>query len=90
MWSKSIELFDPYKALVGPDVGSTMREYKKYGMILLHGNADLEELENHLSLNGYDFGIDKNRKLLFVFIDELAYVETILEDRGISYKVSEC
>ena len=64
-----------------------MREFVEYVSIYLHGDADLEELENHLSMNGYDFGIDKNRNLLFVFIEEVDYVETILDDRNIIYDV---
>ena len=62
-------------------------EFVEYMCILLHANADLEELENHLSMNGYNFGIDKSRNLLFVFIDEFDYVETILADRNIIHGV---
>lgn len=58
-------------------------ELVEYACILLHVGTDLEELEKHLSMNGYNFGIDKNRNLLFVFIDEFDYVETILNDRNI-------
>lgn len=66
-----------------------MREFVEYVSIFLHDGTDMEELENHLSMNGYDFGIDKNRNLLFVFIDEVDYVETILEDRNIVYGIKE-
>ena len=62
-------------------------EFIEYVCILLHANTDLEELENHLSMNGYNFGIDKKRNLLFVFIDEFDYVETILNDRNIIHCV---
>ena len=62
-----------------------MREFVEYVCILLHVGTDLEELENHLSMNGYDFGIDKSRNLLFVFVEEVDYVETILNDRNIIY-----
>ena len=62
-----------------------MREFVEYVCILLHVGTDLEELENHLSMNGYDFGIDKSRNLLFVFVEEVDYVETILDDRNIIY-----
>ena len=65
-----------------------MREFIGYVCIFIHAGADLEELENHLSMNGYDFGIDVKRNLLFVFIDEVDYVETILEDRNIIYDVN--
>jgi hypothetical protein len=47
----------------------------------------MEELETHLSRNGYDFGIDKKRNILFVQMDELDYVEEILADRDISLGV---
>ena len=60
-----------------------MREFVEYVFIVLHVGTDLEELENHLSMNGYNFGIDKSRNLLFVFIEEVDYVETILADRNI-------
>ena len=60
-----------------------MREFIEYVCILLHVGTDLEELENHLSMNGYNFGIDKSRNLLFVYIEEVDYVETILNDRNI-------
>ena len=66
-----------------------MRDFIEYASIFLHVGTDMEELESHLSMNGYDFGIDKRRHLLFVFIEELAYVETILEDRNIYYGVKE-
>ena len=65
-----------------------MEEFIEYARIYIHDiDADLEELENHLSMNGYDFGIDKKRRVVFVFIDELSYVETILEDREIDYSI---
>ena len=60
-------------------------EFIEYVCILLHVGTDLEELENHLSMNGYNFDIDKKRNLLFVFIDEFDYVEEILADRNIIY-----
>ena len=62
-----------------------MREFIEYVSIVLRVGTDLTELENHLSMNGYDFGIDKSRNLLFVSIDEVDYVETILADRNIIY-----
>ena len=58
-------------------------EFIKYVCILLHVDTDLKELENHLSMNGYSFGIDKSRNLLFVPIDDFDYVEEILDDRNI-------
>ena len=36
-------------------------EFIEYVCILLHVGTDLEELENHLSMNGYNFGIDKKK-----------------------------
>ena len=58
-------------------------EFIKYVCILLHVNTDLKELESHLSMNWYSFGIDKSRNLLFVPIDDFDYVEEILDDRNI-------
>ena len=64
-----------------------MEEFVEYARIYIHDDADLNELENHLSMNGYDFGLDEKRKVLFVSIDELAYIETILADRNIDYRI---
>ena len=64
-----------------------MNNYAEYVKIILHKNTDMDELENHLFMNGYDIGIDRKRKFLFPSFDELAYVETILEDRNIIYLV---
>ena len=64
-----------------------MEELVEYARIYIHDDTDLNELENHLSMNGYDFGLDEKRKVLFVLIDELAYVETILTDRNIDYRI---
>lgn len=63
-----------------------MREFIEYANIIISADADIEELENHLYMNGYDFGIDKKRNLLFVNFEEVDYVETILEDRDIEFK----
>lgn len=65
-----------------------MRDFVEYVRIDINPGTDLTELEEHLSMNGYHFGIDKNRYLLFVYLDELDYVETILEDRDIVYDVN--
>ena len=62
-------------------------EFVEYVAILLHVGTDLKELENHLSMNRYNFGIDKTRNLLFVSIDEFDYVEEILKDRNIIHGV---
>lgn len=62
-----------------------MKEYVEYVNIHIDKSADVEELDTHLSRNGYDFGIDLARNFLFVNIEEVPYVETILEDRNISY-----
>lgn len=60
-------------------------EFVEYACIFLLADTDLEVLENHLSMNGYDFGIDKSKSLVFVFIDELEYVKTIMADRHIPH-----
>ena len=66
-----------------------MEEIYEYARIyFLNSDFDLEELDNHLSMNGYDFGIDTKRMYLFAYIDELDYVLTILNDRNIDYRVS--
>jgi hypothetical protein len=65
-----------------------MRDFVEYVRIDINPGTDLTELEEHMSMNGYHFGIDKNRHLLFVYLDELDYVETILEDRYVVYDVN--
>lgn len=62
-----------------------MENYVEYANIHIDKSADMDELDTHLSRNGYDFGIDLERNFLFVNIEEVAYVETILMDRGIAY-----
>ena len=64
-----------------------MLDFIEYIGIVLNADTDLTELENHLSMNGYDFGIDIKRRVLFVCSDEIDYVETILSDRNITYDV---
>lgn len=63
------------------------REFVEYVCVMLYSNTNFDELEEHLFRNGYDYGIDRNRYRLFVFTEELSYVETILEDRNIGYEV---
>lgn len=65
-----------------------MKEFVEYVCIIIEGNADINELENHLYMNGYNFGIDRNRSLLFVYVEEIDYVETILKDRDITYDIN--
>ena len=67
-----------------------MQDFVEYVNISICANADLEELENHLSMNGYDFGIDTKRNFLFVNVEEIEYVETILMDRNIEYTAKVC
>ena len=64
-----------------------MNDYIEYGCIFVSAEADIEELENHLSMNGYNFGMDKKRNLLFVYVEEIDYVESILLDRDIDYTI---
>lgn len=60
-------------------------ECEEYKEIFLHTGADLEELENHLSMNNYNFMMNKSNNTLYVYVEELSYVKTILEDRDIIY-----
>lgn len=57
-----------------------------YGL-QLH-SADLEktmaEVTEHLSMNGYTFDTN-GEDTLFVYSEEVDYVETILKDRDISF-----
>ena len=59
-----------------------MRE--RYFVYLCFGtNEQMEELNNHLDMNGYDFSM--NGMELIVHADEGDYVETIMADRNIDY-----
>ena len=62
-------------------------EFVEFVCIKITYCTDINELENHLSMNSYNFGIDNKRNLLFVFVDEIDYVKTILQDREIIYKI---
>lgn len=44
----------------------------------------LEEVINHLSMNGYDVKWDKD--IATIYEDELSYIATIFEDRGIYWE----
>lgn len=57
--------------------------------VLNSSSSAVWEVINHLSMNGYKFGYDSYAGNLFVYDEELAYVETILEDRGIDYRIEE-
>lgn len=42
--------------------------------IILHGDTDIDaidEIENHLSMNGYCFGIDKKERLFLCMMTNL-------------------
>lgn len=43
----------------------------------------MEELENHLSMNGYKFAISET--ILIAHEEEADYIETIMVDRDIDY-----
>ncbi len=46
---------------------------------------DTAELRNHLYMNGYDVRWNDDYKSFDADEEEVAYIETILEDRGITY-----
>lgn len=52
---------------------------------LVATKEQMEELNNHLKMNGYDFSINESN--ISVNEDEMDYVETIMEDRDISYSI---
>lgn len=57
------------------------------GLYLSITYSQIVELKNHLRMNGYHVVWETNNMML-VDKDELAYVETILADRGIGF--TEC
>lgn len=61
-------------------------DYTVWYALRITGKEMMEEVTEHLSMNGYTF--DTNGKdTIFVFHEEIEYVETILNDRGASYEV---
>lgn len=48
-----------------------------------NAKEQMKELENHLSMNGYNFSI--NGQVLVVYEEDADYVETIMDDRNIEY-----
>ena len=48
---------------------------------------DMDEMYEHLTMNGYIFEVNNEHDVLFVIEDQIQYVETILNDKGISYEI---
>ena len=65
--------------------GSYYMKTRYYIYELVATKEQMEELNNHLKMNGYDFSI--NELNISVNEDEMDYVETIMEDRDISYSI---
>ena len=60
---------------------------EKYLLSLCDG--DTNELIHHLTMNGYPFGYDHDKRVLEIDEDHLYETITILNDRGISYEIVE-
>ena len=60
-------------------------EATKYVLVNLLRNFDIEEITLHLSANGYNF--IRHNDSLFIWDEEIAYLETILKDRGVDYEI---
>ena len=65
------------------------RDFVEYVQIVLGRDTDIDELEKHLSMNAYNFGIDRKRGYLFAYIEEIDFVESILLDREIKYTMTD-
>lgn len=55
-----------------------------YGLQLKHPDV-MEDVTEHLAMNGYTYDTN-GEDTLFVYSEEVEYVETILEDWGIEYE----
>ena len=55
-----------------------------YGLQLKHPDA-IRDITEHLAMNGYTYDTN-GEDTLFVYGEEVEYVETILEDWGIEYE----
>lgn len=66
-----------------------MLEYTTfYGLKLNNvksGTEDWSELTEHLAMNGYTYDTN-GEDTLFVYDEEVSYVETILKDREINFE----
>lgn len=56
-----------------------------YGLQLKHP-TDMSDLTEHLAMNGYTFDTN-GEDIIFVYDEEIDYVETILDDWEIKYEV---
>lgn len=56
-----------------------------YKLTVIKG--DIDELCNHLDMNGYSF--ERINQNLYVYEEEIDYVATICKDHGISYWINE-
>lgn len=54
----------------------------------LVAEEQIDELKNHLSMNGYDFSVSEEDGVeIAVHEEEMDYVETIMDDRDIDYRI---
>lgn len=73
-----------YESESRPQNGSVSDEYTVWFAVKLRDKSQMGDLTEHLSMNGYTFdtnGIDT----VFIFEEEIDYVETILHDHGVEY-----
>ena len=56
-----------------------------YFKVEIEQSMDIDGLCSHLEMNGYNF--ERIHNHLYVFEDELSYVETIMQDRHIIYGI---
>lgn len=57
------------------------------GYMINDFNAEvMDELTEHLSMNGYTFDTNGD-DVIFIYEDEVGYLLTILEDRNLKYEV---
>ena len=62
---------------------------KKYLISLTSMDVDTNELIHHLTMNGYPFEYDQDKRVLEIDEDHLYETMTILNDRGIAYDITE-
>lgn len=61
-------------------------EYTIWYGIRLKNKEDMDRITEYLAMNGYTYDTNGD-DTIFVFHEEIKYVETILEDHGIAYEV---
>ena len=62
-----------------------MFDYTIWYAVKLQDKRDMDDLTQHLAMNGYTFDTNCD-DTLFIFHEEIDYVETIMRDHGMKFE----